>query len=639
MFAGIGSRYARMSTRILLEDSYGTFRPDRSSIIESVLENGRKITKVPGRFSQVDEVNGNGRRYGQLVWEKNLKDGSQLQESIKECSAFGLLEHPGDGHVDLRSPLAILVSEAQLLETGEVTGEITILNTNEGQRLLALIEAGWDPRVSSRGFGSLVRGSDGVDEVQPDYVCEGWDVVLKPSFKSAVLNPDRGDKKPATESKNPSFDYEKTLVEGNTPPAAPAATTFAQRIATIKSREDAKTIMNEGMATLEARDPEVESAILESDASPELKAALAYHYAKVAVKGVWQEAADVISKSPKFDALHTALNETKKISPKPVAPAAPVKKPIQESDPHKIMNTIESVQARIATLKRAANGESLSPADFASAMHEAQSLHTDVAGFLAEDASKSWTATQMHTSIQEAEKALESKILEGVELSEKLSTDKHKLLKVIEALSANAVATKKQLGEKIAQLEKRNKVVGEVANRGKYWKARAERMESKVNVLEGRVDMAYRVSDYVSERYKADTTRLSAGHMVMEFADELAKDEHAEAKTTLESVANGEAPETIACMRDLVPLREGIVGKEPKKPISEGAPKDGKRLGRSSGTLRVTESTPKEPEGSAGTLQEGEKQTKVRILDSKQRSPVDVNESASIARRLSESVK
>jgi hypothetical protein len=148
--------------------------------------------------------------------------------------------------------------------------------------------------------------------------------------------------------------------------------------------------------------------------------------------------------------------------------------------------------------------------------------------------------------------------------------------------------------------------------------------------------MAYRVSDYVSERYKADTTRISAGHLLNEFAEELTKEEHAESKTVLESVANGEAPKSINCLKDLMPIRESLASCEPTKdkPISKGAKHKDKPAAKS-----VSEGdTPTEPEGSAGTLQEGEKKTKVRILDSKQRNPVDVTESASIARRLSESV-
>lgn len=161
--------------------------------------NGNSFHRIPGRFSVCDCINGNNRRYGRRVWEKNLQPGSVLQESIKRNAAFGLLEHPKDGIVTLLSPISHHVTGAQMVETVdaqgnkvyEVTGEIALLDTEEGKKLKALIDGGYNPLVSSRGYGSLAKAADGVDEVQEDYVCEGWDVVIKPSFESAELLPDR----------------------------------------------------------------------------------------------------------------------------------------------------------------------------------------------------------------------------------------------------------------------------------------------------------------------------------------------------------------------------------------------------------------------------------------------------------------
>ena len=161
-------------------------------------ENG-SYTRIPGRFSVCDSVNGNKRRYRKPVWEKNLASGSILQESIKRNAAFGLLEHPKDGQVTLLSPISHHVTKAELTKTvneagetvWEVIGEIAIIETEEGKKLKALIEAGYNPMVSSRGYGSLQSAADGVDDVCEDYVCEGWDVVIKPSFERAELNPQR----------------------------------------------------------------------------------------------------------------------------------------------------------------------------------------------------------------------------------------------------------------------------------------------------------------------------------------------------------------------------------------------------------------------------------------------------------------
>lgn len=160
---------------------------------------GGSFTRIPGRFSVCDCINGNNRRYSKKVWETNLRQGSILQESIGRNAAFGLLEHPKDGIVTLLSPISHHVTKAEMIESKdsagntvyEVVGEIAVLETEEGKKLKALIEGGYNPLVSSRGYGSLEKAPDGVDEVKEDYVCEGWDVVIKPSFENAELTPNR----------------------------------------------------------------------------------------------------------------------------------------------------------------------------------------------------------------------------------------------------------------------------------------------------------------------------------------------------------------------------------------------------------------------------------------------------------------
>lgn len=194
--------------------------------------NGSTSTTIPGRFSICDCVNGNNRRYSRNVWEKNLADGSPLMEAIARNAAFGLLEHPKDGIISLNSPISHQVTSAKLIETKdasgktvyEVVGEISLYNTAEGNKLKTLIEGGYNPLVSSRGYGSLEKASDGVDEVQEDFVCESWDVVIKPSFVQAELKPVREPIAPSTNARmaqSPAVESAPapavTLSEGQTP--------------------------------------------------------------------------------------------------------------------------------------------------------------------------------------------------------------------------------------------------------------------------------------------------------------------------------------------------------------------------------------------------------------------------------------
>jgi hypothetical protein len=199
-----------------------TFLVDRTKPFVTESRPGGTFTRMPGRFSVCDCVNGNNRRYGKRVWEKNLSPGSPLQESIKRNAAFGLLEHPSDGRISLLSPISHLVTQANLVEstdpdTGrkvyEVQGEIQIVETEEGKKLKALVEAGYNPLVSSRGYGSLQKAADGVDDVLEDYVCESWDVVIKPSFSNAELTPNR---QPAREQETAFAEAQKPAAAGET---------------------------------------------------------------------------------------------------------------------------------------------------------------------------------------------------------------------------------------------------------------------------------------------------------------------------------------------------------------------------------------------------------------------------------------
>lgn len=211
--------------RILLEDQFGEFIADRSKIVTESTEAGRSVKRIAGRISVCDHVNGNNRRYPRRVWEKNLQDGSILRKLIEKNAAWGLLEHPSDGKVDLRSPIAVRLVSIKLEESGDVTGEIRVLPTPEGMRLQALIDEGYNPTVSTRGYGSI-KSEDGVDVVCEDYVCEGADVVSTPSVATAVMNPVES-QQPARSSISSPL---KPVTESSSSPQPSAAATSASAV-------------------------------------------------------------------------------------------------------------------------------------------------------------------------------------------------------------------------------------------------------------------------------------------------------------------------------------------------------------------------------------------------------------------------
>jgi len=514
---------------MLLEDSFGTFQLDRKRIVFESTPSGRQFARIPGRLSLCDTVNGNNRRYRRSVWEKNLKEDSLLQTSIKRNAAFGLLEHPSDGHVDLQSPIAVLVTKANLTEDSDipvVDGEILVLGTPEGQRLSALIEAGWDPTVSSRGYGSLAKGPDGIDEVQDDYVCEGWDVVLKPSFTKAILTPDRT--QPTGESRMAPV---ATLTEG-TPPASPIP------------------------------------APLLKESTP----------------------------APSAPVKQTATNETSK-------------------------TMIQDIRARLAALK-GVDVSRLTPTQYAEGITEMQVLHQQAATYLAEDVKRSWDVQKLHEEISSLETSWNAAASKPAAQASKLTEDNSKLLKVTSAVVNAAVATKKLLGEKVAQLVNIQTLLEQTITRGKYWKRQTEALQAKLELSEARLDFSCRGLERIAERYKTDMTAVSKRLVEVEFKDKIA-----ESKEVQDLLAKASKPFHI------VAIREKLTGKKAgtPAPVTEG--KEAKPKQEAAPVAEAKqEAAPVKP-SSSSPLREAAPQPKV--LSQPEAGPTQISESVAVAQRLS----
>ena len=485
----------------LLVDSIGEFAIDRTRLVAESTPSGSKKYTYPGILSLCDTTNGNKRRYSRPVWEKNLQTGSVLQDAISRNAAFGLLEHPKDGLVDLQSPIAIITSKAALTEKGEVTGEITILGTPEGQRLVALIEGGWNPTVSSRGFGSLVRNSEGIDDVQSDYVCEGWDVVLKPSFTPAVIK--------AQPEPQASFAESK--------PASPT---------TLKESLPSTSI----------------------DAS--------------------------------------SIKPQKQI---------------------KVMS--ESIRQRVSAL-RAVECSKLDPARFAQGLAEMSSLHQEVAGYLAEDAKRSWEAQQLHLDISSLEESWTKAAKAPAVQATKLSEDKTKLLQVTAAVVTAADALRTQLGESIKNHASAKSLVSEAVKRGKVWRERAEQLESKLATLEEKYDVATEALDKIADRYKGDVTAMGRRLITLEFQEKAATPEIKKA------LAEAKIP------ADILAIRESLTVKPEAKPATpEVKPTMESKAPEVKPEIKPTV------------------EAKIEIISRSETGPQSISESVAVAQRLSQRVQ
>jgi len=518
--------------RVLLEDCQGTFVVDRTNIVKESLASGTQVSRIPGRLSVCDTVNGNNRRYRKSVWEANLKEGSTLRKLVELNSAFGTLEHPADGKIDLSSPLSHLlvkVGWGDLKESSsgkdEIWGEILVLDTQEGRKLNALIEAGYNPTVSSRGFGSLVKGNDGVDEVQDDFICEGWDVVLKPSFVQAVMTPARIESTPKVES-----------IKDETPSPSPI-----------------------------------------SEAKPAVSAA------------------------------GTSLPESK-AEVKPSAPTAT----------SKTMN-IGQIKESIAQM-RDYDPKALAPARFAEGLNRMGALHNEIAKYQAEDASRSWEASQLHDELKVVESTWHDAAAAPAKAAKKLEESNTKLLQVIKAVTTTGISYKTKLSESASKLDKSTQLAEELAKRGRGWKAKFESAENEMQSLEKRYTTACEALDKLAAKYKTDITALGRRVLEMEFPEKVKEAKIAEA------LKNAKVP------KDIVAIREEIEGKPAEEVPATEVPSEEKKED-------AKEEAPKAPEVPASKVKESVKPApvteNVSIVNKHTRDPRNVNESVEMTLRLS----
>lgn len=579
-----------MAQQYLAEGLKGSFPfiADVKNIVVESLPNGKTRTRIPGRFSVCDETNGNGRRYGKRIWEKNLSTGSTLMRAIQENAAFGLLEHPKDGQVTLLSPISHLVTDAKLEKSKdgngkdiwEVRGEIQIVGTVEGQKLTALIEAGYNPRVSSRGFGSLVRATDGYDDVQEDYVCEGWDVVIKPSFESAVLSPAR--ETPTEEAAKKAASPSPALTEA-APVSQPAVatTTSGNTPVTIVVQPNTPPISTSGnvKVTLEA--------------------------------------------------------ERGSQAPTSGAPA-----PVQttESSQVKAMN-LNEIKSQVASF-RSTEASKLSPQRFAEGMSQLSALHQEVENYRAANTTSGWTATQLHDDIKEIETLWSNTQLAPGKTAVKLKENNTKLMHVIKAVAQTGLTFKNKLGESAKSLARQSALLNEVVERGQAWRQHAKAMESERDAFRRRFMMASEALQQLGSKYKADITEMGKAHLKGEFKEKL------EASPEIQKMLNEAAKP-----KSLVPIRMALEGKltvENAKAVLEGkisldaaktasgTPADAQKVNESQkGTAAPPVAENKKPAASAEGNPKAPVSEGVTILSPKPTDPRDVNESIAMVKRLS----
>lgn len=143
---------------------------------------------IEGIFLQADVVNRNKRLYPKAVMEKAVTQ--YIKEQVRSKQALGELNHPPRAMVDPMQ--AAIIIEDMWWEGSNVKGRARIIegDNGPGDKVAALIRAGWIPGVSSRGLGSVAETGKGYSVVKEGYrLTVGVDVVWGPSAPDAWVQP------------------------------------------------------------------------------------------------------------------------------------------------------------------------------------------------------------------------------------------------------------------------------------------------------------------------------------------------------------------------------------------------------------------------------------------------------------------
>jgi len=145
---------------------------------------GKKDYFIEGIIMQGDIKNRNGRVYPK---ETLMREMTRYNKNYVEARrAYGELGHPQGPTINLDRVSHMFT---ELKEDGSnVVGRAKIMDTPMGKIVKNLIDEGANLGISSRGMGSLKQNSQGIMEVQSDFMlATAGDIVADPSAPDAFV--------------------------------------------------------------------------------------------------------------------------------------------------------------------------------------------------------------------------------------------------------------------------------------------------------------------------------------------------------------------------------------------------------------------------------------------------------------------
>jgi len=163
---------------LLLREQAVKIRP-----LEENTPMGKKLY-IEGNYFSTNLLNANNRIYPKQMMENAIEDFRKRYMNMN--MAGGELTHPNRPNLDPRK-IAIKINELNWSGDYIVGKSLVVEGMPDGKKIAALLEAGFEMGVSSRGLGSL-NEENGVDIVQDDYEIRAVDVVTDPSGQNCYVN-------------------------------------------------------------------------------------------------------------------------------------------------------------------------------------------------------------------------------------------------------------------------------------------------------------------------------------------------------------------------------------------------------------------------------------------------------------------
>jgi len=136
--------------------------------------------KLRGLVQKANAKNQNGRVYTVEILNREL---NRLTDPIKHRRLVGQLDHPQTATIEY-AKASHLVTSLAMEESGDMIGELELLDTPAGRIAKSLVESKVQIGISSRGLGT-VRKEEDILVVNDDFQLVTFDIVAEPSTPNA----------------------------------------------------------------------------------------------------------------------------------------------------------------------------------------------------------------------------------------------------------------------------------------------------------------------------------------------------------------------------------------------------------------------------------------------------------------------